>query len=85
MNDVEKMASKGIDCKCCGMLLEDSSQHACSDDEIPYCTRCVSPQGALLSKDQAKAQLERFYVESLKMGKKEAQKKADSKVAAMFS
>jgi hypothetical protein len=67
------------------MPLEDVSMHACGDIEIPYCIRCVTPHGILSSEEEVRSQLVRFYTESLKMKIGEAQKKADKKIAAMFT
>jgi hypothetical protein len=79
------MEIKITTCQSCGLPLEDPSLHACGDVEIPYCVRCVTPHGRLSSEEQVKAQLIKFYTESLKMKKKDAEKKAEKKLALMFT
>ncbi len=79
------MGLKITNCQSCGLPLENPEQHACNDLEIPYCVRCITPHGLLGSKDQIKAQLVKFYTDSLKMKKVDAQEKADAKIALLFS
>lgn len=67
-------------CAKCGTELLERSHHVCEDEEIPYCTRCVTPHGLLESIDQVEAQLTTFYRESLGLSEDEAKRKTQEKI-----
>lgn len=82
----EKVMSLNIiNCRCCGMPMDDPSHHACEDVDIPYCVRCVTPHGNLGSKEQVRAGLVKFYTTNLGLEPEEARKRAEEKTALIFS
>jgi hypothetical protein len=72
------MDEKIVNCRSCGIPMEDESQHACGEAENPYCTYCTTPHGVLKGREQIQEQLVRFHMESLGMTRKEAEAKTKS-------
>ncbi|MFV2041456.1 MAG: zinc ribbon domain-containing protein [Candidatus Hydrothermarchaeales archaeon] len=72
-----------VNCRSCGMPMEEASQHACGEVESLYCTYCTTPNGVLKSREQIREQLVRFHMESLGMTREEAEAKTDSHMKSL--
>jgi len=72
-----------INCRSCGMPMEEDKQHGAGDSKNNYCVYCTDTSGKLKTREQVRIGMITFFMKAKKMDEKAAMKFVDSHMAKM--
>jgi hypothetical protein len=72
-----------MNCKSCGMPMEEDKQHGASDPKNNYCVYCTDIAGKLKTKEQVRIGMIAFFMKAKKMNENVATKFVDDYMKKM--